>query len=320
MRRASIKLLTSVLAVALLAAACGGGGQGGEGEPGASYVKGAKESTIIAVVVSDDHSVGLNRFAIVLLDAENLPIDDATVHVRFYRVLTETTAEPAFEADTERHVLENWFPHPHQDSSTHFHREATTYYTVPSANFDRAGNWGAEFLVSRPGAAEVTVRGTAFQVLETSSTPALGRPVPATDNLTIHDVSDITEIDSSDPPRPELHAMSIADALADGKPFVVTFSSPAFCQSRLCGPVTDVVASLQSVYGDKVNFIHIEPYDLDLLRNQGQFQLIPASQEWGLPSEPWTFVVDASGRLVAKFAGVLSPEELEAALAPLVTS
>ena len=33
-------------------------------------------------------------------------------------------------------------------------------------------------------------------------------------------------------------------------------------------------------------------------------------EEWGLSTEPWVFVVDAEGRVAAKFEGVLSEEEL----------
>jgi len=34
----------------------------------------------------------------------------------------------------------------------------------------------------------------------------------------------------------------------------------------------------------------------------------------GLQSEPWVFVVDAQGNIAAKFDGIVSYEELEAAL------
>ena len=286
-------------------------------EPAASPTTGPQGPTVTALSVTDDISVGPNRFTFVLLDAENLSIGDAAVRARFYRI-TDAGAQLAFEADAEHHNVQDWFPHLHPGGGTHFHAETSSYYALAKASFDTAGRWGAEFIVNRAGGPQMTVAGPAFEVRETGSTPALGQPVPATDNPTLQDVADIGEIDSSDPPRPELHSISVAEALAAGKPFVVTFSSPSFCQSRLCGPVTDIVASLQTVYGDRVNFIHIEPYDMTLLRSQGQYQLTTASQEWGLPSEPWTFVVDASGRLAAKFGGVLSPEELEAAVASLL--
>jgi peroxiredoxin len=37
-------------------------------------------------------------------------------------------------------------------------------------------------------------------------------------------------------------------------------------------------------------------------------------REWHLPSEPWTFLVDADGRIEAKFEGSLSVRELTQAV------
>jgi hypothetical protein len=93
-----------------------------------------------------------------------------------------------------------------------------------------------------------------------------------------------------------MHALSIAQAIDSGKPAVIAFATPAFCQSRICGPTMEVMDELYSKHGDAVAFVHVEPYDLAALREQAQFQLAPAAVEWHLPSEPWVFVVDRQGR------------------------
>lgn len=36
--------------------------------------------------------------------------------------------------------------------------------------------------------------------------------------------------------------------------------------------------------------------------------------EWGLETEPWVFIVGSDGRIAAKFEGIVSFEELEAAM------
>ena len=41
---------------------------------------------------------------------------------------------------------------------------------------------------------------------------------------------------------------------------------------------------------------------------------VPATNEWGLPTEPYVFVVDAAGNIFAKFEGIAAADELEAAL------
>ena len=50
------------------------------------------------------------------------------------------------------------------------------------------------------------------------------------------------------------------------------------------------------------------------LRNQGAFRVTAHTKEWGLPSEPWTFVVDGQGRLFAKFEGLVARQEIDAAV------
>jgi hypothetical protein len=40
--------------------------------------------------------------------------------------------------------------------------------------------------------------------------------------------------------------------------------------------------------------------------------------EWRLSSEPWIFVLDPEGKVVARLGGPVSPRELSAALEPLL--
>ena len=41
---------------------------------------------------------------------------------------------------------------------------------------------------------------------------------------------------------------------------------------------------------------------------------VPAVAEWGLPTEPWTFIVDSEGLIRAKFEQFTPEEVLEEAL------
>jgi hypothetical protein len=91
----------------------------------------------------------------------------------------------------------------------------------------------------------------------------------------------------------------------------VAFATPAFCQSRVCGPLMDsVVDPLFQRYGDRANFVHVEPYVLDKAR-QGEIVVVPVVEEWGLQTEPWLFVIDREGRVAAKFEGIVSVDEVE---------
>ena len=87
-----------------------------------------------------------------------------------------------------------------------------------------------------------------------------------------------------------------------------------FCVTQICGPVLDEVIKVQDQYGDRVNFIHIEPWDLKVARSEGRLVAIPEFTEWELPSEPWVFVVDGAGRVAARYEGLVTHGELEVAV------
>jgi len=100
-------------------------------------------------------------------------------------------------------------------------------------------------------------------------------------------------------------------ALAAHKPFVVTFATPRFCTSRTCGPVVDVVDYVRRKYAARgVRFIHVEVFK----QNRPALGYNRWMRQWGLQSEPWTFLVGQDGRIEAKFEGSVSAAELEAAI------
>ena len=295
------------LAATLLAAAVLAGCSDGASE--------APQTGVQAVVVSSDLAVGQNRFVLGLLTQDNKVITDAHVHFDFFRQGEDAIPVNGVEAVFKSTKVE--FTHTHESGEQHLHEDVTGVY-VADVTFDQSTAMYVRVTGILADGTPLTARTSNFPVQPQSLTPALGSPAPRSDNPTTADVSDITLIDSSDPARPEMHAMSIARAIDTGKPVVIAFATPAFCQSRICGPTMEVMDELYSKYGDAAAFVHIEPYDLAALRQQGQFQLAPAAAEWRLPSEPWVFVLDRQGRVAAKFEGIVMVEDLEAALAGLV--
>jgi hypothetical protein len=273
----------------------------------------AQTGNIQAVVVSSDLAVGQNRFVLGLLTQDNQVITEAQAHFAFFR---QGDTAPVNEADAAFKSTQVEFTHIHESGEQHLHEEVTGVY-VAEVTFDQPTTLYARVAGTLPDGKPFTAHTSDFPVQSQSQTPAVGSPAPRSSNPTTADVSDITLIDSSDPPRPEMHALSIAQAIDTGRPAVIAFATPAFCQSRICGPTLEVVDELYSKYRDAVAFVHVEPYDLTALRQEGQFHLAPAAQEWHLPSEPWVFVVDRQGRVAAKFEGIVTVEDLDAALAGL---
>ncbi|MCA9957231.1 MAG: thioredoxin family protein, partial [Anaerolineales bacterium] len=100
------------------------------------------------------------------------------------------------------------------------------------------------------------------------------------------------------------------EAMASGKPSVISFATPGFCQTRYCSPVVNSVSEAKEQFGDAANFIHVEVY-----KEFNPLVLADEMAEWGLLTEPWTFVLDGNGRIAARLGGPVSPQELADVLA-----
>jgi hypothetical protein len=153
---------------------------------------------------------------------------------------------------------------------------------------------------------------TPFGVQPSSPVPGVGDPAIVAATRT-HPEHPLEEITSDNDPDPRLYELSLDDALTNGRPTVVAFATPAFCTTASCGPTLDVIRSIMGSHPD-VNWIHVEIYaDLDAAAG-GALETVPAVDAWGLPSEPWVFVVDAAGIVTARFEGAVGSDELTEAL------
>jgi hypothetical protein len=136
----------------------------------------------------------------------------------------------------------------------------------------------------------------------------VGEKAPSVSTPTAAEVADIGEIDTREPPD-SMHDEDLAEVIGK-KPVVLLFATPALCQSRVCGPVVDAAEQVKRDFGDEVAFIHQEVYvDNDL--NKGPR---PQMEAYRLPSEPWLFVIDRSGKISTAIEGAFSVGELEEAV------
>ncbi len=263
------------------------------------------------VLVSQEVSVDQARLTFVLLDQSEHAIEDARVSVEF-QPPGDRPAPPIANAVYRKIVLEDV-----RMSASEWYEadvELRGIYAVDRPPFNRPGEWELRISILHGDSASPVEIQASVQVQAESSTPRLGERVSSIEHRTAADVADLTEISTSPDPLPVMYETSVAEALSEGRPFLIIFATPAFCQSRICGPVVDTVARLIPEYGDDIAFIHIEPFDLDLIRGGGKFEPSVEAKAWGLPSEPWVFLVDASGRLTAKFEGIVTLEELDEAI------
>ena len=186
---------------------------------------------------------------------------------------------------------------------------------VGTLTLDRAGLWALDLAVPRSdgSTAHVVIPMT---VAQETVAPAVGSPAPASDSRTLADVSESSDLTTASEPDPRLYATSIASALEQRMPFDVTFASPAFCTNALCGTQVEVLSELADAHGSRALFIHVDLYE-NPRELQGDFSLArrtPVLDEWGIHTDEWTFVVDATGTVTARFEGFAPREEVETAL------
>lgn len=184
----------------------------------------------------------------------------------------------------------------------HEHHDVPPMFYSVNVEFPRPGVW---WLVVEPEGRRMQATGVA-QVRQTSASPAIGTKAYPSRNPTLADAP-AASITTSRPPDTPLLRYSIADSLKAHAPFVVVFATPAFCQSRTCGPAVEVVNAVRKLRGrSDVRFIHVEVYkNNDPQQGENRWM-----REWNLPSEPWVFVVDRNGVIRAKFEGPVSLGEL----------
>jgi hypothetical protein len=241
----------------------------------------------------------------------------AQLHLRFFQ-LDGQQGTLKSEADPTPLTITKTYTHTHEDGKVETHQAGTTGAYVTNVTFDTVGTWGVEVSGKVSGVTIDPVR-PVFSVNQKSASPAVGDPAPRSVQQTLKDVSDIRQIDTSDTPIADEHNMTIAQAVTSGKPTVIVFATPAFCTSQVCGPTKQTVDDLYGRYKGQANFIHVEPYDLAKARAGTALEPLPfITDEWHFESEPWTFIVDSKGNIAGKFDGIVSYDELEQSLKPLL--
>jgi hypothetical protein len=150
---------------------------------------------------------------------------------------------------------------------------------------------------------------TAIPVKRNRKIPAVGDPAPRVSTPVAAPGSRSLSAVDTRRPYDEMHSVDFKDVVGR-KPVAIVFATPQLCSSRLCGPVTDIAAELQSKYGDRMTFIHNEVF----VDNDAKKTYRPQLKAFGLLTEPWLFVMDSSGRVAARLEGAFGFDEFEAAV------
>ena len=243
---------------------------------------------------------GRNRLGFGLLDAQNRFVyAPAAVYVG---TSPGATARGPYVATADSLITDP--PFRSRNQATEEDRFASIYATaVP---FGRPGRW--EVLVATVVGGKLLGDTAAVRVVpkDRDPVPAVGERAPAVDTETLSSAAGNVESIETRVPADDMHDVSFSEVVGR-KPVALLFATPALCESRVCGPVVDIGAQLQKEYGERVEFIHQEPY-VDNNPNKG---FRPPLRRFGIHTEPWLFTIDRDGRVAARLEGSFGLDAFE---------
>jgi hypothetical protein len=311
------------LPVAALAAACGGGdGSMPPPEPEATArpadFPAAKGRTLADLRAESGRSLvftpstvkslrrGMNRYGFALYDVAGKQVTGAKVAL--YTAHEDGTGvRGPYIARSESLKVHG----PFQSRTTASDVNAAKAVYVAEVPFHRWGRQIVAAMAKLDGRLIMAGPYTADVQHRRHGPPDVGDRAIAVHTRTLQDVGgDASQLDTRIPPATDLLKTDLADVIGR-RPVVVTFATPALCQSRVCGPVVDIVEQAKARAPASVAFIHQEIYRDNVVKKGVQGPVAA----WRLVTEPWTFVIARSGRIAARFEGAFSVGELERAIA-----
>lgn len=186
-------------------------------------------------------------------------------------------------------------------------------FHLAQLDFSQPGRWVVSVRVPTvDGFADLPL---SVEVRAETLAPTVGAQAPASINRTLRDVEGAEQLSTGAEPDAALYELTVAEALERGEPLVIVFASPGFCTNAFCGPQVEVLSQLRERYPDSAAYIHVDLYENPLEVRRGEPPVeTPLLKEWGLETDEWTFIVDAEGRVAARFEAFAPLEEVEAAL------
>ncbi|MBN9621799.1 MAG: hypothetical protein J0H06_02425 [Actinobacteria bacterium] len=319
--RASLRVMRLaflVLSALAALAGCGGGSPpsperaapsaaifpAAEGRTLAEIASGMRPGNLVVSPTGLTFDRGPNRYAFGVFTLGKEQVTDADVALYFARGADGKAIGP-FPARVES--LETRPAYRAQTTSLD-PEAALAVYVVPRVDLPADGEWRV-FAVIRKGG---SLTGTLVRSIEVGGFPAIparGERAPRIHTPTAADVGgDLSKIDTRIPPD-QMHKVDLADVYGK-KPIALLFSTPQFCESRVCGPVADIAEEINDEFGDEVAFIHMEVYR----DNDPGKGIRPQLRAFHLETEPWLFVIGRDGRVSTRIEGGFGGEEMRRAI------
>ena len=265
----------------------------------------AGSTTVLPTLTTTVIRVGANRLVMTVSDPNNreLAFPDVTAHFTF------RDADPAVPPI----AVDGYFIWVSVGNKGAF---------VVDVSFPMPGAWTGTIALQKAtgpiGAADFP-----FSVVDRGSTPAIGDPAPSIHTPTAADPNageNLYGITTDVFPDPRFYQFSVDQLLAAHRPFVLTFYSPAYCPTTACGPLLKNMKAIANEFPD-VAFVHVEPHMMTNYGGRlmpdystGQLEFNDLAKAYGIPVEPFVFVVDAQGRIAASFELIVGSDEIRAAI------
>jgi hypothetical protein len=336
--RNALGLLCLLACVAILVAGCGGGTNSGshvnkEAEAGKSRPAPPKsafpatQGRTLGKLVEDVAEVhpearitpaaevfypGVNRYPFLVAEKDTaagkpgkeLPAAEVAIYYAKAPTRKGTSEGPAigpFPARIESLATEAPFQ---GKTTTEAPDVASVVYSV-DINFPSEGEYRSVALIKeKDGWAKKAL--PSINVGEFAKIPRRGQKAPLIQTPTAKSVGgNLAELSTRVPPDTQ-NKVNYAEVLGK-EPILLLFTTPKFCQSRVCGPVVDVAQQAQHDFEGKANFIHMEIYN----DNDPSKGVRPQVRRFHLPTEPWLFAINREGVVSATIEGAFGTELMD---------
>lgn len=183
-------------------------------------------------------------------------------------------------------------------------------FYAAEVEFPSTGNWLVAAVVDQGGRRGV---GRGAVPVADKEVAQVGSKALAVPTVVAKRASDLDKVCTRNPPCP-MHRVSLDRAIRSGKATAVSFATPLFCSSQMCGPAVDELLLVYRDVGAKANFVHVEIYP----NEESPSKPVKAFTKWGFDSEPWTILIDAKGIIRGRFEGPVTADQISGALHPLL--
>ena len=270
----------------------------------APLVNGPRSPEGLQIILgTGDLGVGINRFAFVITSPKGFITKSSVgVTARFMH-------HEGKSAEIEQQAEAFYQPWPYGNRGM---------YTT-NLEFDRQGTWKAVITVPR-STGIFHKADLIFEVNPVTTAPAIGERAIGSLTRTLADVESLSELSTGSLQDEDLYKIPLGQAIKSGLPTVAVFASPAFCSNAVCGPQVEILQQLKDLYNNQAHFIHIDFYEnpQEIQGDLDKARISPAVLEWSLPSIEWTFVINNSGIIAARFEGFATLDEISEALKPFL--